>query len=538
MSATEFKGRSGDRRSLAASFLLGLCLCLLAGTAAAVPIAGARTLYVANQSSNSVSVVDTGSNQVIGGSLAVGGEPREIAISPDGNRAYVTNRVSEDIFAIDTRTNQVVGPPIQVGNDPAALAITPDGRRAFVAHLDQGTVSVVDLVANQVVGSPITVGGLPRGIAITPDGSRAYVVCKGSDSVFVIDTATNQVVGPQIEVGESPRSIAITPDGLRAYVTNSAFDDDVSVIDLLTNRTVGAPIEVGDNPSGIAITPDGSRAYVASESTGSISVVALAANQVTGEPIKVGVDPRSIAITPDGSRAYVTNEASGDVSVIDTVANQVIGGPIKVGGTPFGIATPPAQAPLASFKALRARPGVPVRFDAAGSTDPDGTISLYTWDFGDRGVAAQAVPRTSHTYLRPGRYIASLRLTDNEGCSTSLIFTGQTAFCNGQASAQTSQAIRVDFPGVRIGCPGRAGPKGCHFRLRVIAKRPKSGQRFKAESAVAKATVKRRHSAIVFLRPKKPFRAKLARAKSVLVMVADTSRHSRPPSFRRMKIVR
>jgi YVTN family beta-propeller protein len=111
-------------------------------------------------------VIDVSTNQVVGQSIAVGGSPSAIAITPDGAAAYVASASPGAVSVIDTRTNQVVGPQIPVGVSPSAIAITPDGGTAYVSRL--GGVSAIDTRTNQVVGSPIPVNQ-PNGIAIVPD---------------------------------------------------------------------------------------------------------------------------------------------------------------------------------------------------------------------------------------------------------------------------------------------------------------------------------------------------------------------------------
>jgi YVTN family beta-propeller protein len=127
--------------------------------------------------------------------------------------AYVANYDSESVSVIDTQTKQVVGSPIPVSKYPQAIAITPDGRFAYVADggVSEPGVSVIDTQTNQVVGSPIPVGEFPHAMAITPDGRFAYVANSLSESVSVIDTQTRQVVGSPIPVSEYPLAIAITP---------------------------------------------------------------------------------------------------------------------------------------------------------------------------------------------------------------------------------------------------------------------------------------------------------------------------------------
>ncbi len=57
-----------------------------------------------------------------------------------------------------------------------------------------------------------------------------------------------------------------------------------------------------------------------------------------------------------------------------------------------------------------------VTFSAAGSTDPDGIVVLYQWDFGDGGNPAEGTTVT-HRYEEPGDYDVTLRVVDDNGLS-------------------------------------------------------------------------------------------------------------------------
>jgi len=61
--------------------------------------------------------------------------------------------------------------------------------------------------------------------------------------------------------------------------------------------------------------------------------------------------------------------------------------------------------------------GQPIQFNGSGSFDPDGTISVYSWAFGD-GTTGTGVSPT-HTYASPGSYTVALSVTDNSGASSS-----------------------------------------------------------------------------------------------------------------------
>jgi YVTN family beta-propeller protein len=117
--------------------------------------------------------------------------------------AYVANTTGNSVSVIDTATNKIVGSPIPVGTNPEWDAVTPDGKHVYVTNINSASVSVIATATNTVIAT-IPVGSFPIGVAITPDGTHAYVANNGSKSISVIYTATNKVVGTSIPVGTFP----------------------------------------------------------------------------------------------------------------------------------------------------------------------------------------------------------------------------------------------------------------------------------------------------------------------------------------------
>ena len=62
--------------------------------------------------------------------------------------------------------------------------------------------------------------------------------------------------------------------------------------------------------------------------------------------------------------------------------------------------------------------GANVSFDSSASSDPDGTIASYAWDFGDGGSSTAANP--SYTYTSSGTFHVTLTVTDNRGGTDSV----------------------------------------------------------------------------------------------------------------------
>jgi PKD repeat protein len=72
------------------------------------------------------------------------------------------------------------------------------------------------------------------------------------------------------------------------------------------------------------------------------------------------------------------------------------------------------QAPTAAFSSSCLNRAC--AFDAAGSSDPDGTVASYTWLFGDGETGTGATP--THTYAASGTFSVSLVVTDQSGADS------------------------------------------------------------------------------------------------------------------------
>jgi chitodextrinase len=95
-----------------------------------------------------------------------------------------------------------------------------------------------------------------------------------------------------------------------------------------------------------------------------------------------------------------------------------------------GTATPAENAvvstnrfPKARFTYSPEKPAVDekITFDAVGSSDPDGKIIEYKWEFGDGGSAKSK--EVTHCYMLPGEYKITLTVTDKEGATDQAVET-------------------------------------------------------------------------------------------------------------------
>ena len=80
----------------------------------------------------------------------------------------------------------------------------------------------------------------------------------------------------------------------------------------------------------------------------------------------------------------------------------------------------PNTAPTAKLTCPSgAKTGVQLSFEAAGSSDPDGTIQTYAFSFGDGGSQTTSASSASHAYATPGTKTVTLTVTDDDGATDS-----------------------------------------------------------------------------------------------------------------------
>ena len=79
--------------------------------------------YVANENSDTVSVIDTVAGSVVA-TIPVGDGPVGVALAPNGTRAYVTNGSSDNVSVIDTAANSVIA-TVAAGSFPFGVAVSP-----------------------------------------------------------------------------------------------------------------------------------------------------------------------------------------------------------------------------------------------------------------------------------------------------------------------------------------------------------------------------------------------------------------------------
>lgn len=440
-----------------------------------------------------------------GGALAplaptlIAGPARDIAVTPDGRFAYVITSL-EPAGAVASSTivplargasgrlepnGASVGP---MAGNARGIVVNPQGTRVYYGHPanaiffrsinPDGSLGAENAFPLAPVAPLFT--PFAQFLAMTPDGRNLYAAqYEGRTGLVVwqstIDTTTGvgtpkepaSVAFPAAAGVPAPTTVgrmALTPSASHLYVATDSAGVGIGrwAIDPATGALSGASAEAppadGYAEAAVAVSPGGGALWAPSaggapagpERIRQFAVGAGGALAPLAPPAVsyiVASAARDLIASPDGASVYLGQSgtvgewSAGPAGTLSHRANAPAGpDPALVNQ---GIALSPSQAPEARFVPIPGAAGRASLFDARASTDPDGTIARYDWEFGDGTNAPNGGPVVSHVYPTPGTRSVTLTVTDADGTSTTQLWTGTRMLRNGGLAAQTTRSISV-----------------------------------------------------------------------------------------------
>jgi PKD repeat protein len=145
---------------------------------------------------------------------------------------------------------------------------------------------------------------------------------------------------------------------------------------------------------------------------------AVSALETTASGNLPGVDWSTVGgMFTAGGELYYVSDTDGQLRRLDFAGGVPSGTPTVVDGGDwrgqgvFLYAGKPDTPPAATFTSDCDH--LTCSFDGSGSSDPDGSVASYSWDFGDGSTGTGATPQ--HTYAAAGTYTVKLTVTDDRG---------------------------------------------------------------------------------------------------------------------------
>jgi YVTN family beta-propeller protein len=301
-----------------------------------IAISAHDRVYAANQTSNTVSVIDPSANKLLGvirlgdpvpgalsalykGQLLVHG----LGYSPDAKTLAVVSIGSNSVALIDTATNNVKK-ILYVGRAPHEAFFTPNGRELWVVVRGEDYVSVIDPIQMKEVRR-ITVANGPGMTMFGPDGKYAFVCSSFTPELAVIDVASHQVIKRLVQASPFSPNIAVSPENDEVWITLKDTGK-VQIYDAKPPFDQKAVFDTGPitNHVNFVNNRNGKFAYVSIGGLGAVKVFRRGSNPELIATIPVGELPHGIWPSGDGSRIYVALENGEHCVAIDALTNKVI----------------------------------------------------------------------------------------------------------------------------------------------------------------------------------------------------------------------
>jgi YVTN family beta-propeller protein len=377
-------------------------------------LAAGDRVYTADQTSNTVSVIDPAANKLLGvihlgedvpaalsplyrGELLVHG----LGFSPDHRTLDVVSIGSNSVTLIDTETNAVKA-KIYVGRSPHEGFFRPNGRELWVAVRGENYVSVIDPVGKKEVRRIETANG-PGMVLFRPDGKFAFVPSSFTPEMDVIETATYRVIARVTQSSPFSPNLAVDQDEVWFTLKDSGKTQVVSAKPPF--RTL-AVLETGPITNHVTFVTNaaGRFAYV---TVGGRNEVLVYRRDPGASPklvatIKTGDLPHGIWGSGDGSRVYVGLENGDSVQAIDTATNRCVA-TISTGQSPQALVYIPdavtSDKGMANLKPL----GLAAEALHLELTPPPGATSTAHASVAINSLGAIDNLQIAATGLEPGR---------------------------------------------------------------------------------------------------------------------------------------
>ncbi len=290
--------------------------------------------------------------------------------------------------------------------------MTPTG--VGTAHFFAGTIDEVAVYSSELTAAQVSSHYLASPAAKQQAPTAAFTSSCTALSCSFDGTGSSDpdgsVSGYSWDFGDGAKSTSATPTHSFAaagdYTVTLTVTDDGGATGTVSHAVhVTAPVNKAPTA---AFTSSCTALSCSFDGTGSSDPD----GSVSGYSWDFGDGAKSTSATPTHSFA-----AAGDYTVTLTVTDD--GGATGTVSHAVHVTAPVNKAPTAAFTSSCT--ALSCSFDGTGSSDPDGSVSGYSWDFGDGAKSTSATP--THSFAAAGDYTVTLTVTDDGGATGTVSHT-------------------------------------------------------------------------------------------------------------------
>jgi DNA-binding beta-propeller fold protein YncE len=236
------------------------------GNVEALTDARRRELWISNMEENKVYIFNLDTLEFKTSFASGGVFPKVIVQNPSGDLTLVSNWVSQNLSVFNSQTKELLR-RIAVGGTPRGMSFSPDGNLLYVAIYDEAVVEVVDMKQNKVTARYRLYPG---------EGACRHVICRDgklyvSDmyrgTVNILNAADGKLLVSR-RIGYNINTIILSPDGKRVFASSRGKNNpndytkpgpELGAVYMLNanDLTVEERVWGRNQPTGLAVSPDG-----------------------------------------------------------------------------------------------------------------------------------------------------------------------------------------------------------------------------------------------------------------------------------------
>ena len=255
-------------------------------------------VYVANETSGTISVFDAGSLALLT-VIPACGKPHHTALSPDGSRFYAACLATNKVAVVDTASDVLVG--LLTSGAPSATTHQPrptaDGQRLWVANWQTDDITEIDLATTTILRT-ISLPARPVEVMVSPDAKTAYASVPELSKLMVYDLETSALAAELTML--APENLTLSADGttLLSSWPGLHVPTAVSIVDTATLTTVDVFLPAAA-VSHNELTPNARFGFATVLVPHGVAVVDIDAAEVRAvHPIPGGGTPHGLRFAP------------------------------------------------------------------------------------------------------------------------------------------------------------------------------------------------------------------------------------------------
>ncbi|CAD5991104.1 conserved exported protein of unknown function [Agreia sp. COWG] len=323
--------------------------------------------------------------------------------------------VTDNVGATGTSTKTLtVTAPAQPGGPLATDTFTRTSTSGLGSAEVGGSWNVTGGVANATVsGNKARLKATKATAGVNASLSAVSTTSSNSFATFALDKLADgggtffSLAGRQISSGNDYRAkIKVAANGaltLTLGKTVATAETALKAVNLTGSYVAGTEYRVRTEVTGTNPTTVRAKVWAVTQTE-------PAAWQATADDTTAALQSAGTV----GVMTYLSGSSSNFplVTSIDDLSVATVGAVV----TPPVVTPPVNAAPVAAFTSSNV--DLTASVDASTSTDSDGTIASYAWNFGD-GATATGVT-ASHAFASAGSYQVTLTVTDNSGATATV----------------------------------------------------------------------------------------------------------------------